>query len=34
MIQMKIRFLFFRNGISFKAISGEMSPIMEEMTAP
>ena len=34
MIQMKIRFLFFRNGISFKTMSGEMSAITEEMTAP
>ena len=33
MIQIKIRFLFFRNGISFKTISGEMSAVTEEMTA-
>ena len=34
MIPMKIRFLFFRNGISFKTVSGEMSAATEEMTAP
>ena len=34
MIQVKIRFLFFRNGISFKTISGEMSAATDEMTAP
>ena len=34
MIRIKIRFLFYRNGISFKAKSGEMSAVTEEMTAP
>ena len=34
MIQIKIRFLFFRNGISFKTISGEMSTLTKEMTVP
>ena len=34
MIQIKIRFLFFRNGISFKTISSEMSAARDEMTAP
>ena len=34
MIRIKIRFLFFRNGISLKTISGEMSAVTEEMTAP
>ena len=34
MIQIKIRFLLFRDGISFKTISGEMSAVTEEMTVP
>ena len=34
MVQIKIRFLFFRNGISFKTISSEMSAARDEMTAP
>ena len=33
MIQIKTQFLFFRNGISFKTISGEMSAVTEEVTA-
>ena len=33
MIRLKIRFLFFRNGISFKTISGEMSAVTKGMTA-
>ena len=33
MIQIKTQFLFFRSGISFKTISGEMSAVTEEMTA-
>ena len=32
MIRINIRFLFLRNGISFKTISGEMSAVTEEMT--
>ena len=34
MTRIKVRFLFFRNGISFKNISGEMSAVTEELTAP
>ena len=34
MIRIKIRFLFFRNGISFKTVSDEMSAVTEEMNAP
>ena len=34
MIRIKIRFLFFRNGISFKTIGDVMSAVTEEMTAP
>ena len=34
MIRINIRFLFFRNGISFKTISGEMSAVTEQMAAP
>ena len=33
MIRINIRFLFLRNGVSFKTISGEMSAVTEEMTA-
>ena len=32
-IRIKIQFLFFRNGISFKTICGEMSAVTEEITA-
>ena len=30
----KIRILFFKDGISFKTISGEMSAVTRESTAP
>ena len=33
MIRIKIQFLFFRDGISFKTISGEMFAVTEEMIA-
>ena len=33
-IGIKIRFLYFRNGASFKTINGKMSSVTEEMTAP
>ena len=34
MIRINIRFLFFRNDISFKTTSGEMSAVTEQMAAP
>ena len=30
MIRIEIQFLFFRNGISYKTISGEMSAVTED----